>query len=187
MDLGCCFGQDIRKLAFDAGTSANLIGSDLEASFLSLGYELFLDSDNLQATFIPGNVFDDNFLEQYNGKIDIIYLGSFLHLFNGERQKTAIQQLQRLLAPRAGSMVFGRHLGADKGGEFRMESIGWDLYRHDHETISDIFKQPGNGNEDVSWAVSSSLSRYESANWDNDRRNWQGDETKQMMFTAIRQ
>ncbi|CAI7569224.1 unnamed protein product [Penicillium viridicatum] len=32
LDLGCCFGQDLRKLAFDAGLSSttNLIGADIE-------------------------------------------------------------------------------------------------------------------------------------------------------------
>jgi len=95
-----------------------------------------------------------------------------------------VRQLQRLLRPGPGVTVFGRHLGADKGGPFRMESIGWDLYRHDHETISRLFQDCADDGEQ--WEVASSLSRYGSASWDDDRRGWQGDETKQMMFTAVR-
>ncbi|KAI5919322.1 hypothetical protein F4810DRAFT_505617 [Camillea tinctor] len=181
LDLGCCFGQDIRKLAYDAGTSENLIGCDLEESFLQLGYELFVDSATLKSTFVPGNVFAEDFLEQYHGKIDIIYLASFLHLFTEGQQKTVIGQIKKLLRPQSGSMVFGRHLGAEKGGPFKMESIGWDLYRHDQQTISDLFQVSGD-----EWKVTSSLSRYGSANWNDDRRGWQGGETKQMMFTAVR-
>ncbi|CAI7585794.1 unnamed protein product [Penicillium glandicola] len=32
LDLGCCFGQDLRKIAFDAGLSSatNLIGADIK-------------------------------------------------------------------------------------------------------------------------------------------------------------
>lgn len=190
LDLGCCFGQDIRKLAYDAGTSSTLIGTDLEEAFLNLGYELFADRDRLEATFVPGDVFAEHFLEPYHGKIDIIYLGSFLHLFSEVQQKTVVRQLRKLLRPQAGSMVFGRHLGADKGGHFKMEKLGWDLYRHDTQTIADLFQSyeatdsgPG-GN--AQWEVRSSLSRYGSANWDDSRRGWQGDETKQMMFTAVR-
>ncbi|KAK5996777.1 Asnovolin E/Chermesin D methyltransferase nvfJ [Cladobotryum mycophilum] len=187
LDLGCCFGQDIRKLAFDAGGSANLIGCDLEAPFLELGYELFGDRNRLKATFTPGDVFAVDFLPQYHGKVDIIYLGSFLHLFNEEQQKTIARQLKKLLRPRKGSVVFGRHLGADKGGSFKMESIGWDLYRHDPQTITALF-QNSHGSDDVDeWEVKSTLSRYESANWDDDRRGWQGDGTKQMMFIATKQ
>lgn len=190
LDLGCCFGQDIRKLAYDAGTSSNLIGSDLQEQFLNLGHELFVDRNRLEATFVPGDVFAEDFLSQYRGKVDIIYLGSFLHLFNELQQKAVLKQLRRLLRPQKGSMVFGRHLGAEKGGHFRMESIGWDLYRHDQQTIENLFQSGADGatgeGDSIEWQVTSSLSRYGSANWDDDRRSWQGDETKQMMFSAVR-
>ncbi|KAK7914020.1 hypothetical protein PG985_011723 [Apiospora marii] len=204
LDLGCCFGQDLRKLAYDAwGASpppaCNLIGTDLEAAFLHLGYELFADRSRLGATFVPGDVFADDFLAPYRGKVDIIYLGSFLHLFNETQQKQIVRQLRRLLRPCPGSMVFGRNLGAGKGGHFRMESIGWDLYRHDQQTIAELFQSSRDDDDvlastidgevekkEVQWQVISSLSRYGSANWDDDRRGWQGDETKQMMFTAVR-
>ncbi|KAK7911812.1 hypothetical protein PG985_014293 [Apiospora marii] len=197
LDLGCCFGQDLRKLAYDAGpetATRNLIGTDLEPAFLQLGYELFADRDRLDATFVPGDVFAEDFLKEYHGKIDIIYLGSFLHLFSEPQQRAIVRQLRRLLRPCAGSMVFGRNLGAGKGGPFRMESIGWDLYRHDPETIADLFQSSHNEEEgmngdkdsEVRWEVTSSLGRYGSANWDDDRRGWQGDGTKQMMFTATR-
>ncbi|KAK8062602.1 hypothetical protein PG997_014699 [Apiospora hydei] len=201
LDLGCCFGQDLRKLAYDAGPDAptrNLIGTDLEPAFLQLGYELFADRSRFEATFVPGDVFAEDFLAQYRGKVDIVYLGSFLHLFSEPQQRVVVRQLRRLLRPRAGSMVFGRNLGAGKGGPFRMESIGWDLYRHDPVTIADLFQSSydeaeaidadadGGGKAKSQWEVTSSLGRYGSANWDDDRRGWQGHETKQMMFTAIR-
>ncbi|KAI1329210.1 hypothetical protein F5Y16DRAFT_409334 [Xylariaceae sp. FL0255] len=173
LDLGCCFGQELRKLSSDSGVnSANLIGVDLEPEFLGLRYELFADAGRSKMTFIAGNIFAEDFLEQYRGKIDIIYLASFLHLFNEEQQKEIVRQLNRLLRPQAGSMVFGRNLGAVKGGRFKMESIGWDFDKA-HE-------------QDIQWNVTSSLSRYQSANWDEDRRQWQGDETKQMLFMAVR-
>ncbi|KAK7963992.1 Methyltransferase [Apiospora saccharicola] len=200
LDLGCCFGQDLRKLAFDAGpgtSTRNLIGTDVEPTFLQLGYELFGDRDRLEATFVPGDVFAEDFLADYRGKVDVVYLGSFLHLFSEPQQRTVVKQLRRLLRPCAGSMVFGRNLGAVKGGPFRMESIGWDLYRHDPETIANLFQSScdeeerlnssgGDNKSKVRWEVTSSLSRYGSANWDDDRRGWQGNETKQMMFTATR-
>ncbi|KAK8029765.1 Methyltransferase [Apiospora rasikravindrae] len=185
LDLGCCFGQDLRKLAYDAGPGSptcNLIGTDLQPAFLQLGYELFADRDRFEATFVSGDVFAEDFLAEYRGKVDIVYLGSFLHLFSEPQQRVVVRQLRRLLRPRAGSMVFGRNLGAGKGGPFRMESIGWDL----HPTRKGgINSGRVDGEHDVKWEVTSSLGRYGSANWDDDRRGWQGDETKQMMFTAI--
>lgn len=186
LDLGCCFGQDLRKLAFDSGCSRNLLGSDIEASFMQLGFDLFSDREHFQGTMIPGDVSSPDFLSDYHGKVDIVYLGSFLHLFNEAQQRVVIDRLNLLLSPRPGSMVFGRHLGAEVGGPFRMESIGWDLYRHSHETLENLFQQGSHAPEGAQWKVTSSLSRYESANWDESRRGWQGSDTKQMMFSAIR-
>lgn len=186
LDLGCCFGQDLRKVAFDSGSSKNLLGSDIESSFIQLGFDLFLDREHFQGKIIPGDVFSPQFLSEYHGKIDIIYLGSFLHLFSEAKQRRVVDQLNLLLSPKSGSMVFGRHLGAEVGGPFRMESIGWDLYRHDPETLQNLFCSGGNAPEGTQWKVTSSLTRYESTNWDESRRGWQGDGTKQMMFSAFR-
>ena len=182
LDLGCCFGQDLRKAAFDAGTSANLHGADLESHFLDLGYELFRDRDSFDAKLRPGNVFDESFLADWYGTMDMIYLGSFLHLFSRMQQQQIVAKLVLLLRPGPGALVFGRNLGAEKGGEYRMEALGWDLYRHSDETIKELWDKEADGR----WEIQSSLSRYESAGWDNDRRSWQGDETKQMMFSVTR-
>lgn len=136
---------------------------------------------------MPGDVFSQDFLAQYHGKVDIIYLGSFLHLFTEAQQREVVAQIGRLLRPDGECIVFGRQLGADKGGPFRMDSIGWDLYRHDPSTITDLFQASDvDKSSNFKWRVSSSLSRYGSVNWDDDRRGWQGKDTKQMMFTAMR-
>ncbi len=114
--------------------------------------------------------------------MDMIYLGSFLHLFSRVQQRQIVAKLVQLLRPGPGALVFGRNLGAEKGGEYRMEALGWDLYRHSEKTIKELWEGEAGGN----WNIKSSLSRYESGAWNSDRRGWQGDETKQMMFSATR-
>jgi hypothetical protein len=37
LDLGCCLGQEIRKLVFDGAPSVNTYGSDLHGEFISVG------------------------------------------------------------------------------------------------------------------------------------------------------
>ncbi|XWW92241.1 hypothetical protein V2A60_000164 [Cordyceps javanica] len=182
LDLGCCFGQDIRKLVADGAPSTNILGADTEGRFVDLGYELFQDRETLQSHFYTQSIFDEEFLPEWHGKVDIIYLGSFLHLFDFQKQAVVVSQLVKLLRKRQGSLVFGRHLGADEGGEFRMDSLGWDLYRHSDATIQKLWKQAPEGQ----WEVSSDLTRYESEGWDNSRRGWQGNEIKQMSFVATR-
>ncbi|CAI7598061.1 unnamed protein product [Penicillium pancosmium] len=182
LDLGCCFGQDIRKLVADGASSDNLLGADTEGRFADLGYDLFKDSGTLKARFYTQSIFDEVFLPEWHGKVDVIYLGSFLHLFDFEKQKIVVSQLTKLLRRKKGSLVFGRNLGADQGGAFRMNALGWDLYRHSEQTIRKLWAEAPDGD----WAVSAELTRYQSEGWDDGRRSWQGDEIKQMYFSAVR-
>ncbi|KAJ5607160.1 hypothetical protein N7537_003779 [Penicillium hordei] len=185
LDLGCCFGQDLRKLAFDAELSSatNLIGADIEGDFVQLGYELFRDEDSFGAQFVTRSVFDEDFLVDRRGSIDMIYLGNFLHLFGFKEQRAIVARLGRLLVPRAGSVVFGRNISAEQGGPFFMESLGWDMYRHSDQTIKELWSTVDVG----LWEVHSQLSGYETATTLGERSgDWQGGDTKQMSFWVVR-
>ena len=52
---GCCFGQEIRKLAYDGAVQSNLYGCDPRSEFFNLGYRLFRDRDTLKSTFIEAS------------------------------------------------------------------------------------------------------------------------------------
>ncbi|KAL4995726.1 hypothetical protein BDV10DRAFT_187766 [Aspergillus recurvatus] len=66
LDLGCCFGQDIRKLVHDGAPGENLIGVDTEPRFLELGYQLFKDKVSLKAHFLTGDVLAEDFLAEWH-------------------------------------------------------------------------------------------------------------------------
>ncbi|KAF7628457.1 hypothetical protein AFLA_003813 [Aspergillus flavus NRRL3357] len=182
LDLGCCFGQDIRKLVHDGAPSENIIGADTEGRFMDLGYELFRDKDTLKARFYAASVFDEEFLSEWHGKIDIIYVGAFLHLFDIEKQALVVARLVELLRRRPGSIVFGRNLGAERGGAFRMKTLGWDVFRHSRETMRLLWEGAPEGD----WRVDAELMEYRSEGWDDSRRGWVGDETKEMRFVVRR-
>ncbi|KAF7162847.1 hypothetical protein CNMCM5623_007969 [Aspergillus felis] len=63
LDLACCFGQDIRKLAHAGAPAVNLIGVDTEPRFLDLSSQLFKDKHRLKAHFLTGDVLAEEFLE----------------------------------------------------------------------------------------------------------------------------
>ncbi|KAL8775338.1 MAG: hypothetical protein Q9209_000345 [Squamulea sp. 1 TL-2023] len=56
LDLGCCFGQDLRQLVQDGIPSQRLIGLDIEGSLIERGYDFFLDRESLQSRFIVANI-----------------------------------------------------------------------------------------------------------------------------------
>ncbi|CAD6590169.1 MAG: hypothetical protein ASARMPRED_004599 [Alectoria sarmentosa] len=86
-DLGCCFAQDIRKLARDGAPTENLYACDLEQSFLDLSYDLFQDRDTMKGHFFTANALEeDAVLDKVQGKMDFVYTASFLHLFGWDDQ-----------------------------------------------------------------------------------------------------
>lgn len=167
----------------DGAPAENLFGADAEAQFIDLGYELFRDREMLKTTFYVQDFFDDAFLPDLHGKVDMLFLGNILHLFGFEKQKVIMAQLMKVLRKRKGPVVFGVHLGAADGGIFRNEVCDWDLYHHSQRTIEELFAV----DEDGKWAVESQLHGYAVKGWERNAEPSQGgDENKLMRFVARR-
>lgn len=157
MDLGCCFAQDIRKLAHDGAPSENLTGSDLTRGFWDISYDLFRDQAVLKSKFIEADIFDAaSNLRDIDGQIDILQASSFFHLFDRDAQAKAIKKVIQLMKPLAGVMVIGRQLGLSQAGE---NTIFMDtkMYMHNPESWAELWKEVGD-ETDTKWDVAASLS-----------------------------
>ncbi|KAL9473479.1 hypothetical protein ACSS6W_007859 [Trichoderma asperelloides] len=146
MDLGCCFGQEIRQLVHDGAPSANTYGSDLWGDFLSIGYELFKDKDRLQTTFIAADIFDGSSpLVGLTGKMNIIYVGDFFHLFSLEEQENAATRVAQLLAPEPGSLIIGRQSGSEIAGEYSRagDTSGRRHFQHNPQSWKELWERIG--------------------------------------------
>ena len=145
LDLGCCVGQDIRKLVFDGAPSESTYGSDLEKNFMDIGYDLFLDKSTLKTTFIPADIFDEESnLKQIEGEIDIIHAASFLHLFDEEGQYAACKRIVKILKNKPGSLLIGRQIGNEESGVY-MGSLDSSKkrYRHNPDSFHEMWKKVG--------------------------------------------
>ena len=126
LDAGCCFGTETRYLANEGIPSSQLYGFDLEPKFLDLGYDLFRDRGKMQATFVVGDILAAPFLAKgrglssLEGKIDIVWASSFLHVWDWDEMILAVRRLLWLTVPKAGSMVVGRQLGSTEAGTHPM-------------------------------------------------------------------
>jgi hypothetical protein len=145
LDLGCCFGQEIRQLVFDGAPSVNTYGSDLWDDFFSIGYELFRDKDRLQTTFIAANVFDDSSpLTKLSGQMNIAYTGDLFHLFNLEQQEQIALRIVQLLAPQPDSIIIGRQSGSEVPGHYaRSGTNGPKHFRHNPESWAELWDRVG--------------------------------------------
>ncbi|KAL7908082.1 hypothetical protein GGI35DRAFT_480802 [Trichoderma velutinum] len=146
MDLGCCFGQEIRKLVHDGAPSANTYGSDLWGEYLSMGYELFKDKDRLQTTFIAADIFDvSSPLVKLYGRMNIIYVGDFFHLFNLEEQEAIALRIVNLLAPKTDSLIIGRQSGGEIAMEYSRagDTSGRKHFQHNPQSWKQLWDRVG--------------------------------------------
>jgi len=149
LDLGCCFGQDIRSLVADGAPSENLYGADIHPEFLELGYELFRDKESLGAHFLVGDVFDDEGeggkeLKKLDGKIDIIHAASFMHLFAWAQQvQLGIRMVQLLRPTTKDALVLGRQRGATKPGVYPTSNKSLMTYVHDPASFQRLWDEVG--------------------------------------------
>ncbi|KAI5859263.1 hypothetical protein GGS23DRAFT_616370 [Durotheca rogersii] len=125
LDVGCCVGQVLRKLAFDGVDPGRLYGLDLESRFIDAGYDLFKDRNKFRATFLVDDVLrrgsvggGDSGSEALDGKINIIHATSFFHLFTWRDQVRAAQRMVQFLDPDdPDAMIFGRQVGTTTPGD----------------------------------------------------------------------
>jgi SAM-dependent methyltransferase len=145
LDLGCCFGQEIRRLVHDGAPSSQLYGADLRPEFFALGYSLFRDSSTLKTTFLAADIFDPSSpLKGLEGKVNIMYCGSFLHLFNYEQQVNVCKRIVEILRPKRGSVVLGKQAGSAVSGErVHRTNEAQSMFRHNEESFRKMWSEIG--------------------------------------------
>ncbi|PMD12413.1 hypothetical protein NA56DRAFT_613500 [Hyaloscypha hepaticicola] len=145
LDLGCCFGQEIRRLVHDGVPQSSIYGADLRPEFFELGYKFFRDVDTLKVKFLAADIFDiESTLKDLEGTIDIIYAGSFLHLFNYEQQVEVCKRIVKLLREKEGSVVVGRQAGNLEAGErVHRTNEAQSMFRHNLESFKKMWEEVG--------------------------------------------
>ncbi|KAK7689115.1 hypothetical protein QCA50_007806 [Cerrena zonata] len=166
LDLGCCFGSDVRKVVADGFPVRQALASDIHPEFWDLGYKLFRDSkDIFPVTFIPGDILDNQFLTHgsskaevttvtdspslssltnltpLSGRLSVIHTSLFFHLFDEEQQAEVARKLGSLLSAEPGSIIFGAHGGsAEKGFRPAMVSSR-SMFYHSPESWVNLWEK----------------------------------------------
>jgi SAM-dependent methyltransferase len=157
LDIGCCMGQDVRKLVHDGAPSENTFGSDLKGDFWEIGYDMFLDKSTLLTKFIQADVFDaESDLKQLEGKISLVNAASFFHLFDYGDQVKAAKRVVRLLKDEPGVMVIGRQGGKPEAGSLSRLSVTQAAYWHNPESWEKLWRLVGE-ETGTKWEVKSSF------------------------------
>jgi hypothetical protein len=152
LDLGCAFGHVARNLVFAGVPQKNIISADLRQEFWDLGFQLYGDPDKFHGTFCKGDIFDPKYLEEYDGKVNIVHASAFFHLFDLEHQELLIRRLLRLVSKNPGTVIFGRQAGNTipwhRKHPFRNEQV----YQHSGESFKKFLQdEAGEGWEAKTW------------------------------------
>ncbi|EXJ57300.1 hypothetical protein A1O7_07647 [Cladophialophora yegresii CBS 114405] len=142
LDLGCCLGQDVRKLLFDGADPARIHGADLRPEFIDMGYELFKDEATFPriAHFIaPADAFDfstdSELSKKCDGRVRILHSTAVFHLFNWDEQVAMARRCLQLLTSKCGrALLCGGQVGNVGAGEFARRRQEGTRFRHNEES-----------------------------------------------------
>ena len=151
LDIGCCLGSDIRALLYDGAPACNVFGLDIEAEFINLGYDLFVDEEKLaRHHFRIASIFDetitrpDGTLGDLAGNIDIVHCGAFLHLFEWDGQVRAIERIiLEILVQKRGCLLLGRQKGCKVPGTYDHSFREQKSYGHNETSFKAMWKEIG--------------------------------------------
>ncbi|MCJ1378459.1 hypothetical protein MMC17_001558 [Xylographa soralifera] len=186
VDAGCCLGQDLRKLLFDgAPSSASMYGMDIEPAFFDLGYELFRDRENMQATFLATDLTKASIpsIESLKKSIDIISAQSLFHLFTLDDQKTVAKHLVVLTKANPGSVIAGRQVGTRKAGVHKGMGENTAVFAHNVDSLAQFWDDVGAATN-TKWEV---VSQVEEAPERVRKQVWAPEDVMILTFTATRQ
>ncbi|OBZ78828.1 hypothetical protein A0H81_00367 [Grifola frondosa] len=164
LDIGCCFGNDVRKAIADGFPIRNVVASDLHPEFWELGHKLFRSTpETFPVPFVAGDAFNpahlqvvDPFysppdtpiptlseltsLNPLHGHVSAIHASSFFHLFEEAQQLYLAKALAGLLSPERGSIILGSHGGLpQKGLRPRANSHGGLMFCHSPESWAELW------------------------------------------------
>ncbi|KAI1362329.1 hypothetical protein F5Y08DRAFT_312446 [Xylaria arbuscula] len=184
IDIGCCFGQDLRQLVFDGVPSENLIGLDIEKPLVELGYELFLDRSTLKSQFVIADVFEGPLQAscgniQSRGGIDVMHCSAFFHLFTLDQQLVAATHMATLM--KVGGLIVGRQVGNLKPGNVPGIPDNSDNYRHDISTFGAMWNKVGEAT-DTRWNVEGTMDML-NINFESPLEN---ENSRRLLFTVTR-
>ena len=190
IDVGCCFGQDLRHLAADGAPTDKMYASDIVPQLWDISYDLYRDVGFMKARFILADVLDSiSPSNELRGKMDIILVNQVFHLFDWEGQVKAGKNLVAL--SRAGTWLIGYQIGSSVGRAVpNRTNTGGKIpsktkFYHTPETWQEMWRQIERETE-TEWDVKSSIHALTEWGWNDEDFAWMGPAARGLEFFARR-
>ncbi|KAI1172928.1 methyltransferase [Nemania sp. FL0916] len=185
LDIGCCLGQDIRKLVFDGVPAENVAGAELRQGFIDLGYELFRDKKTLASKMYQANVLDDSSVgpwPQLEGTFDVVNFSMVLHVFPRDEQISMFERGVKVLkTEKLGTTILGTACGGDEPSVEMW--YGTPVMIHNPETFQKLIEEVGE-KTGTKWKVEVALDNYMSI-WEP-KFQWIGPTIRRLVWELTR-
>ena len=157
-DIGCCFGQDVRRLLVDGIPPSMIWAIDVVDGYWSAGLELYQDIGpdksekadvhridlvhtlfcDLTATDIPSEVSSTVLTRDF----DCLILKNVFHVLSLEQGDRLMARMAQML--HAGGFIMGICVGAREAKNWALTPDGTQLrYLHSISTLSELFRRHG--------------------------------------------
>ena len=151
MDLGCCFGQETRKLIVDGIPPEMIWAVDVIDGYWTAGKELFNDQeDSKHRIEHVHTVFADPCAADVDGDIsrvltadfDCVILMYVFHVLSLHQSEMLVQRMNLML--RKGGLVMGTCVGSTKAQEWQLTPDGKSArFLHSIGSLSELFMRCG--------------------------------------------
>lgn len=109
LDVGCCFGQDIRNLLLDGVPSNKIVALDVHDGYWNLSKELFGDKDKISDIKFVTCDLTSTRIESFESYFKYITLTSVLHVLDKEGIENVLKNVFFML--KAGGIAMGFNSG----------------------------------------------------------------------------
>jgi len=184
LDIGSCFGQDLRKLISDGVPTDNTFVIEKEQGFLSAATDFFGDADRPPAKFICADVLDTSNADMNAllGTVDIIHVSMVLHVWDWNDQIRACERMVAFLKPQKGSLILGRLVGRLTACHWRGPA-GKPMFKHNVESFHKLWAEVGR-RTGTEWEVRAEFAGAFGSQ--NGGQHWEDPATRRLMFEVER-
>lgn len=152
LEIGCCFGTEVRKYLTDGFSPDNIIATDVTDGYWKLGQDLYGDDLNVRTIFADTACEESQVSAEVSslyGSVDALVALAVFHVLSKDQVENMVDRIARLLKP--GGRFIGYCAGSQTAGPWdgtqmlanNQDREKSDRYLHSVESMTALLQEAG--------------------------------------------